>query len=449
MEADDAGGLIEMSGKERERLRAVQELRKGHLRQAKAAAQLGLSVRQIKRLVRAHRTGGAKALVSKRRGAPSNRRIDPTERQRILELVAEHYPDFGPTLAAEYLRARHGFEHSVETLRQWLIGAGRHRPKRRRQPRVDQTRERRAQLGELVQIDGSPHAWLEDRAPRCTLIAFVDDATSRLLYARFAPAETSRAYLHGLRHYATAYGRPLAFYSDRHSIFRKHDPEDPTPTQFERAARALDIAPILALSPQAKGRVERSFQTLQDRLVKALRLAGIHTIEAANAFLPGFMAEYNSRFGKAARDPADAHRPLTIDAQSLLHLTCEQHPRTLSKSLSCQFAGRLYLIQTGLATGYQLRGARVTVCDDGGVDAVALLREGKPLPFKSFARHELPPRIADDKTVDAMVEQARARQRIEPLSPPPPPWDVLRPPKTTNRAARVRAARSGGANANP
>jgi transposase len=445
MDGGDGAGLIEVNGKERERLRVVQELRKRRLRQGQAAKQLGLSVRQIKRLVRAHRTGGTKALVSQRRVAPSNRRIDPAERQRILELVAAHYPDFGPTLAAEYLRARHQFKHSVETLRQWLIGAGRHRPKRRRQPRVYQTRERRAQVGELVQIDGSPHAWLEDRAPRCTLIAFVDDASSRLLYARFVPAETSRAYLHGLRHYVTVHGRPAAFYSDRHSIFRKHDPEDPTPTQFERAVRALDIAPILALSPQAKGRVERSFQTLQDRLVKALRLAGIDAIEAANAFLPGFIAEYNARFGKTPRDPADAHRPLTIDAQTLLHLTCEQHPRTLSKSLSCQFAGRLYLIQTGLATGYQLRGARVTVCDDGGPEAVALLREGKPLPFKSFARHDLPPRIADDKTVDAMVEQARATQRTK----RPPPWNAPRPPKASTSAARARAARSGGASANP
>ncbi len=241
--------------------------------------------------------------------------------------------------------------------------------------------------------------------------------------------------LHGLRHYVSTQGRPAAFYSDRHSIFRKHDPEDPTPTQFERAVRALDIAPILALSPQAKGRVERSFQTLQDRLVKALRLARIDSIETANAFLPGFMVEYNARFGKSPRAPTDAHRPLSIDTQTLLHLTCEQHPRTLSKSLSCQFAGRLYLIQMGQATGYQLRGAGVTVCDDGGPEAVALLRQGKPLAFKSFARHDLPPRIADDKTVDAMVEQARAMQRTA----CPPPWNMPRPPTTPAPAAKPKS----------
>lgn len=399
-----------MSGKERGRLRVVQAVRARRMKQAEAAAQLGISVRQVKRLVRSYREAGAKALVSKRRGLPSNRRIATRERERILKLVARHYADFGPTLAVEYLRDRHGFTHSVETLRQWLIAAGRHRPKRRQRTRPYQLRERRAQAGELIQIDGSPHAWLEERGPRCTLLAFVDDATSRLQYTQFVGAETTRGYLHALRAYALEHGRPAAFYSDRHSIFRKHDPEDPEPTQFERAVRALDIMPILALSPQAKGRVERTFQTLQDRLVKALRLARINSIAAANAFLPTFMTEYNTKFAKPPRADGDAHRPLHVSATELAFITCEQHPRKLSKSLSCQYRGQLYLIQTGASPGYHLRGAAITVCDDGAEQAFALLRAGQPLPFKVFPRHTLLPRIADDKTVNDMVDTARRKQ---------------------------------------
>src|SRR6266404_2925017 len=179
-----------MSAKERLRLRLVQGLAEGRLKQAEAAGRLGLSVRQIKRLVRAHRRLGAKGLVSRRRGEVSNRRIAASEQARIVGLVARDYADFGPTLACEYLSERHGYEHSRETLRQWMIGAALWRPKRVREKRVHQLRERRSRVGELVQIDGSPHAWLEQRGPRLSLIIFVDDASGRL---RQAPFETTRA----------------------------------------------------------------------------------------------------------------------------------------------------------------------------------------------------------------------------------------------------------------
>jgi transposase len=418
------GGLVTMSAGERDRLRVVEAVRQKRLKQSRAAQLLGLSVRQIKRLVRAHRAEGAQGLVSRRRGHLSNRRIAWAEQQRVIATVREHYRDFGPTLAMEYLQAHHGFSRSRETLRQWMIQAQLWQAKRVRRKRPFQLRERRAAEGELVQIDGSPHPWLEDRGPRCTLIAFVDDATGKLQYAQFVPAETTRAYLHALRAYVQRHGRPVAFYSDRHSIFRKHDPEDPTPTQFERAVRALDIAPILALSPQAKGRVERAFQTLQDRLVKALRLAGVDCLEAANAFLPGFMAHYNERFGRAPRERAHAHRALHHTPEALLHLTSEQHPRTLSKSLSCQYRGKLYLIQTAGREAYHLRGARVTVCDDGHDPSIVLLHHGKPLPYRVFARHELPDRTADDKTLDAIVESAKKSQteRIVPSRSKQHPW---------------------------
>ena len=436
-------GMITMSGKERDRLRVIEAVRERRLKQGEAAARLGLSVRQVKRLVRAHRAAGAVGLVSKRRGQPSRRRIGEAEREQVLACVRGHYADFGPTLAAEYLHSYHGFTRSVETLRQWMISDELWVAKRARRKRVFQLRERRASVGELVQ-DGSPHAWLEDRGPRCTLIAFIDDASGRLQYARFEPVESTRAYLRGLRAYVRRYGRPVALYSDRHSIFTKHDPEDPTPTQFERAARALDIEPILALSPQAKGRVERAFQTFQDRLVKALRLDRIDTLEAANALLPRFIAHYNARFGKAPRCPDDAHQGLKISPEHLLWITSEQHARTLSKSLSCQYRGRQYLIQTAGAPAYHLRGARITVCDDGPDQSVVLLYQGKPLSYRPFARHDLPPRIADDKTLDDMVEQAKRKPAKAPPAPPPAhhPWR-----KPFNFATVARS--QGGASRRP
>ena len=431
-----------MSRKERDRLKVVEAVREKRLKQGEAAKQLGLSVRQVKRLVRAHREEGTAGLISKRRGQSSNRRIKDDERDEVMACVRSRYADFGPTLAAEYLRSFHGFTRATETLRQWMIEAEVWAPKRQRRKRPFQLRERRSCVGELVQIDGSPHAWLEARGPRCTLIAFIDDATGRLQYARFEPAETTRAYLVGLRAYVTRFGRPVALYSDRHSIFTKHDPEDPTPTQFERAVRALGIDPILALSPQAKGRVERSFQTLQDRLVKALRLAGIDTLAAANALLPRFIEHYNARFAKTPKSPQDAHRALEIDAESLRWITSEQHSRILSKSLSCQYQGRQYLIQTQGAPAYHLRAARIIVCDEGADDTVVLLHQGRPLPYRVFARHDLPPRIADDKTIDAHVDAALQRQ--VPARPTPPAGHPWRKPLNPVSAARALAARSGG-----
>lgn len=412
-----------MSARERDRLRVIEAVNERRMRQSQAGERLGLSVRQIKRLVRAFRRDGAEALVSVRRARPSNRRIAQPERAHFLDLVRRHYRDFGPTLACEYLCERHGFTRSVPTLRNWMMEAQLWQARSVHRKRPFQLRERRAALGELVQIDGSPHAWLETRAPRCSLIIFVDDATGRVLYARFEPAETSRGYLQALRCYVSCYGRPVSLYSDRHSIFRKHDPEDPEPTQFERALRSLDIEPILALTPQAKGRVERAFQTLQDRLVKALRLAKVRTLAQANAMLPGFLEAYNARFARPARCPQDAHRPMALSPEQLVQITSEQHQRTLSKSLSCQYRGRLFLIQTQASAGYHLRGARITVCDDAPHSPPVLLYKGKVLAYRSFERHNIAERIADDKTLDAAVEQAIQRQaNLRRPAPSTHPW---------------------------
>lgn len=422
MEGDCKEGLLAMSAVERERLVVIRAVGEGRLRQGVAAERLGVSIRQVKRLVRAWRGAGAAGLVSKRRGRPSARRIDERSKQCWIDLIRQRYADFGPTLACEQLVEHHAFAYSRETLRGWMIEAGLWKDKRVRHKRVFQLRERCPAVGELVQIDGSPHAWLEGRGPRCALIIFVDDATSALRYARFVPAETTRAYLHGLHSYARCYGLPLALYSDRHSIFGKHDPEDPEPTQFERAARQLGIEPILALTPQAKGRVERAFQTLQDRWVKALRLAGCATLEQANEQLPRLVAQYNRRFAKPAAQPRDAHRGFNGSEQELGWICSEQYERTLSKSLSCSFRGRLLQVQTEGAIGYHLRGAKVTICEDAQDASLTLLHKGRPLAFKAFERHELDDRQADDKTLELRIEQLR-RRPVKPFIPPDQhPW---------------------------
>ena len=256
-----------------------------------AGAVLGLSERQVRRLLKAYRGGDAGALVHKGRGRPSNHRMAAAVREKALALVRERYADFGPTLATEKLAELHDCRVSRETLRGWMVAEGLwlSRQQRRRFP---QLRVRRECLGELVQIDGSEHRWFEDRADPCTLLVFIDDATGRLMQLRFVPSESAFAYFAALQGYLEAHGCPVAFYSDKHSVFRVAKAEakgGQGMTQFGRALAELGIEILCASSSEAKGRVERANRTLQDRLVKELRLAGISDMAAGNAFLPGFI----------------------------------------------------------------------------------------------------------------------------------------------------------------
>ena len=286
------------------RVEVIREVLGRRLRQGEASERLGICVRQVKRLVRRYREEGARGLRSRRRGRRASNAIAPELRREIVGVVRERYEDFAPTLAWEKLTEVHGYGVSVETLRKWMVAEGLWRSKKRPGARVHQSRPRRPALGELVQIDGSPHAWFEDRGRRCTLIVFIDDATSRLMALRFAEAETTEAYMRTLRGYLDQHGRPVAIYSDKHSIFRVNQKDrEGDLTQFTRMLKTLDIQPIHANTPQAKGRVERANQTLQDRLVKELRLRRIDDIQSANAFLPEFIADYNQRFSVAPKPP--------------------------------------------------------------------------------------------------------------------------------------------------
>jgi hypothetical protein len=263
-----------------------------------------------------------------------------------LNIIRARYADFGPTLACEKLREGHGVELSKETIRRLMIEAGLWIPRQYRSPTIYQPRNRRYCIGELIQIDGSDHAWFEERAPACTLLVFIDDATSRLMHLHFTYSESTFSYFEATRAYLEQHGKPQAFYSDRHSIFRvnqKNATGGDGHTQFGRALYELNIESICANSSQAKGRVERANLTLQDRLVKELRLRDISTIAAANAFAPAFIADFNRRFAKPPRNDFDAHRPLCEGEDLDSIFTCRQK-RKVSHVLTLQYDKTIYLL---------------------------------------------------------------------------------------------------------
>lgn len=422
-----------MSAKEIKRLETLSQLSKGMLSQGEAAERLNVSTRQVRRLQRAYERDGAKGLISKRRGKPSNHCIAPALKAEVLRQMQTRYADFGPTLAAEYLKTD-GIRVSKETLRQWMIAGGFWKAAKGRRQTLHPPRPRRPRLGELIQIDGSPHDWLEGRGPRCTLIAFIDDATSRVMAAGFVPVESTQAYLDGLHAYVGAYGCPAALYSDRHGIFTKHDPEDAEPTQFQRALGRLGITGIQALTPQAKGRVERLFQTLQDRLVKALRLAGINDLAAANAFLPKHMEGHNARFAEAPQNGEDAHQAYRGTAIELQRICAIHQKRKLSKDLVLSYQGQRYIIQTQGQPRYALRGAPITVVHYRD-QRIELLHGDEVLPFRVFdpRQPEQPP--VDEKTLNARVDEVLISRPWSEKSRPAPTHPWRRPIKSPSSSA--------------
>ena len=274
-----------------------------------------------------------------------------------------------------------------------------------------------------MQIDGSHNDWFEGRGPRCTLIVFIDDATSELMALRFAPVETTQAYMETLRAYLAQHGRSVAPYSDKHSIFRVNHPDhEGELAQFTRGLRTLDIEPIHANTPQAKGRVERANQTLQDRLVKGLRLAGISDIDTANAFLLGLPSDYNLRFAVLPQNTSNAHRPVLHDPQKLDRIFSLHAQRKLSKDLTFQYKNREYQL-TGQGKSYRLRGAQVTVCEAFD-DSVTLLYKGRALSYRILGEGEPPTPLDDEKSIHATVEQAKTIQLNRQAHKPAPdhPW---------------------------
>ena len=344
-------------------------------------------------LVNAYRRDGATALVSRRRGRPSNSKFSATLQNQVCAIVREHYSDFGPTLASEYLAERHAITVSRETLRKWMIADGIWTTRAARRKRVQQRRQRRECRGELVQLDGSHHDWFEGRSPKCCLLVFIDDATSELLHLEFIPSESTFALMTATRHYVTKHGRPPALYTDKATVFRNASrsrsvskSDEDMNTQFTRAPDELGIALICANSPQAKGRVDRANGVLQDRLIKAMRLEGIADMRSANDYASTYIASHNARFARVAANPKDLHRALEgrHDVTSAL---CVKETRKVTNNLDLRYDGHLVILDPAKhADGfdpYYLIHARVDVYDypDGRFE---ILYQGRQIPYRIY-----------------------------------------------------------------
>ncbi len=409
--------VLSVSDGELRRLEVFRDVDRGSLPVRAAAQLLGRSERQVWRLLKAFRSDGVAGLISKKRGRPSNRRTAAAVRAAALWIVRHNYADFGPTLAAEKLAAERGFAVSSETLRKWMIADGLWLDRKQRQKRVHQPRPRRECVGELVQVDGSEHWWFEDRGPQCTLLVFVDDATSRLMHLQFVESESTFAYFHAARAYLEAWGKPVAFYSDKHGVFRVNHPGalgGDGMTQFGRALHALNIDIICANSSPAKGRVERANKTLQDRLVKELRLADAATLAEGNALLPAFIADYNARFAKAPANSKDLHRRLR-PGDDLDDAFAWKEERTLSRALTLQYDKVLFILEPSEPAKAAI-GKRVTVVDypDG---RLAIRYRGVELAYRTFdkIRQVSQAAIVENKQLGAALAFIRAEQlRREP-----------------------------------
>lgn len=376
--------VITMSRTEIDRMGVLRDLADGRIKIAEASTLMGLGRRQVFRLAKAYGKHGPDALVSRRRGRPSNRCYPTALRAEAIGIIKDRYSDFGPTLAAEKLAELHGIDLARETLRQWMIMAGLWKDRRARLKPVHQPRHRRDCVGELIQIDGSEHWWFETRGQQCTLLVYIDDATSRLMHLQFVESESTFDYFAATRAYLERHGKPVAFYSDKHGVFRVNKKDaigGDGMTQFGRALHALNIDIICANSSQAKGRVERANATLQDRLVKEMRLCGIDTVAAGNAFLPAFIDDYNARFAKAPFDDRDIHRPLA-GHDDLDDSFAWKEERSVSVNLTLQYDQVLFILEpTGIARS--LARKRVTVIDypDG---RLAIRHDGIDLPYRTF-----------------------------------------------------------------
>jgi len=387
-----------MTQADRDRLVTLKKAKKKLITQREAAEELGVSTRQVKRLLYALKKRGDQAVIHGLRGKPSNRRIpEATEKAAVKTLSAEVYEDFGPTLAAEYLGKKHGIEASKETVRQWMIRGKLWHAKPEKVKKVHVWRPRRSRFGELVQWDTSEHDWLEGRGEQLYLIAMIDDATSRL-FGRFVRHDSTEENMKLLWSYLEKYGRPVGFYTDKASLFQtaekrkrdepgvEKDAVEMPPTQIGRALRELGITWIAAHSPQAKGRVERNFLTAQDRLIKGLRVAGVKTIEQANQYLQeDYLVWWDQELTVEPANPDDAHRPLD-KSHNLAASLSRVETRQVRNDYTLRFDGELYQIDPrAVVSG--LRGANVRV--EQRLDGALAVRYGeKYLPVTQCAPAE-------------------------------------------------------------
>jgi hypothetical protein len=413
-------GWVMMSERELNRIEVLAQVDDGRLTVENAANLLDLTRRQVFRLLKRYRVDGASSIRHKSRDKVPNNQIHHAKRDYALTLIKETYADFGPTLAAEMLAEHHGFNVSRETLRKWMVEDGIWLPRKERR-KLHQPRLRRECYGELIQIDGSDHHWFEDRGPACTLLVFIDDATSTLMQLRFVKSESTFSYFEALELYLTAHGRPVAFYSDKHTVFRVSNQAAKSGhgmTQFGRALNDLNVEILCANSSQAKGRVERANRTLQDRLLKELRLTGISDMDAANAFLPGFTDRFNAKFAKTPRRSDNLHRVMNIEPDRLRDVFCFRDQRYVSKQLVFSYERkRIILEESEITRGLPGKYVDTFAFPNGRLE---IRWKGVTLPYSAFDNDQRVTHAAvtENKRLGAVLEHVKAMQEQD--DPPKP-----------------------------
>ena len=380
-------GMIMARPEELRHLYVVRKVLDKEITQVKASEILSLSSRQIRRILKRVRREGDKGVIHKSRGRPSNRRIPDTIREKVLQLYRSQYWDFGPTLASEKLQERDQVKVNEETLRLWLMESGDWKKRRKRRGHR-RWRERKHHFGEMVQMDGSHHDWFEGRGPWCVLMGYIDDATGKV-FGRFYGYEGTLPAMDSFKGYVKKQGLPMTVYLDRHTTYKspakasiEDELEDRMPlSEFERALKELGVGVIHAHSAPAKGRVERLFGTLQDRLVKEMRLRGIRTVEEGNGFLKQYLPLYNRRFSVGPQERGDLHRPLPpgIHLDSIL---CIKTERTLRKDFTVAHNRKVYQIEAGT------RASRIMVHEqiDG---SMKIVYQGHALRFRELTTRPL------------------------------------------------------------
>jgi transposase len=397
--------ILEMSTKELLRKTIVEQVLDGRIRQKEAAERLKVSERHFRRILRNYRQEGDTGLVSRKRGRSSNRKTKKETLNKVIEFICDPLKKgFGPTFMAEKLEDMEGIKLSKETVRKEMIRCGIWKAKSKKKEKIHPVRPRRVCRGELVQIDGSEHAWLEERGPKATLLVFVDDATSEILAAEFAPEESFFSYGNLCKSYFRRWGLPVGFYSDRFSVFRSPRPKntgEESVTQFQRALSVLDIEITYAYSPEAKGRVERCNGTLQDRLIKEMRLLGIDNYDAANAYLPEFIADYNRRFAVEPIESFDRHRPLD-ETEDLDFLFSVHDFRTISKTLQVHYDGKVYQIKSKRPV-YIFQNKEVLITQDSDGEITAWL-DGNALELEEIEKRPKQSQITASAAPNAKPE---------------------------------------------
>jgi transposase len=376
--------IVMLRQKDLKRLHVMHKVLEGTMTQAEAADLISLTERQIRRIVKRIRQEGDKGIGHAARGKPSNRKLPKKLKNRIVRLYTTTYPDFGPTLFTEKLEEREGIVISRETARAWLMGEGLWKKQRRRKAHR-QWRERKARFGEMLQMDGSHHDWFEGRGPRCVLMAYSDDATGSV-YGRFYGYEGTIPAMDSFTRYITKYGIPMSVYLDKHTTYkswaRRDEFREAEPvSQFGRALAELGVKMLHAHSPQAKGRIERLFNTFQDRLVKEMRLRGVSTIPEANRFLASYLPVYNRRFSVPPKKKENLHRTVNVELDTIL---CVKTERTLRNDHTIQHNGTLYQIKD------RIRAEKVVVEEliDG---SMRIRHKGVPLSFHEIVQRPATP----------------------------------------------------------